>query len=160
MTGTSPSPEETARWQKRLASQANNRAWRLADLASRTEQEDEEMLQAAHAAAWLWRQVGTASQVAHAMQLLAHAYALLRLPAPARRYLALSQPFFLGPGASPAPWEVACAHIVAANVAAACGDDAAHRHHHAEAERALAALDDAEDRDILAPALAAVPRPA
>ena len=46
-----PSAEETALWQRRLASQANNRAWALADAPLRTPEEDEEMLQAAHAAA-------------------------------------------------------------------------------------------------------------
>ena len=50
-----PSPEETASWQKRLASQANNRAWGLAESTSRSPEEDEEMLQAAHAA--MYREV-------------------------------------------------------------------------------------------------------
>jgi len=45
-----PTPEEAARWQRRLASQANNRAWSLSESVSRTAEEDEEMLQAAHAA--------------------------------------------------------------------------------------------------------------
>ena len=45
-----PSPEEVAVWQKRLASQANNRAWALAEALHRSPEEDEEMLQAAHAA--------------------------------------------------------------------------------------------------------------
>mgnify|MGYP001347608528 CR=1 FL=1 len=45
-----PTPEETAIWQRRLAGQANNRAWALAEALTRTAEEDEEMLQAAHAA--------------------------------------------------------------------------------------------------------------
>ena len=47
-----PTPEETAIWQKRLASQANNRAWTLADQSSRTPEEDEQLLQAAHNEPW------------------------------------------------------------------------------------------------------------
>ena len=44
------SPDEVAVWQRRLASHANNRAWSLSESLSRTPEEDEEMLQAAHAA--------------------------------------------------------------------------------------------------------------
>jgi len=53
-----PTPEETALWQRRLASQANNRAWTLSEAISRTPEEDEEMLQAAHAAMHFWKIVG------------------------------------------------------------------------------------------------------
>jgi len=45
-----PPPEDVALWQRRLASQANNRAWTLAETLSRSPDEDEEMLQAACAA--------------------------------------------------------------------------------------------------------------
>ena len=45
-----PAAEDVALWQRRLASQANNRAWSLAEMLHRSPEEDEEMLQAAHAA--------------------------------------------------------------------------------------------------------------
>src|SRR5690349_13382271 len=94
MTGK-PAPEEIALWQRRLASQANNRAWTLAEASARTPEEDEEMLQAAHAAMYFWNIVGNESNRAHAAQLLAHAYALLNLAGPAAHYLAKSEPVFL-----------------------------------------------------------------
>ena len=78
-----PSPEQTALWQRRLASQANNRAWSLSESSSRSADEDEEMLQAAHAAMYFWKIVGNDKNRAHAALLLAHAYALLGLGAPA-----------------------------------------------------------------------------
>ena len=40
MTDT-PSSEEVALWQRRLAAQANNRAWRLSESLNRSPQEDE-----------------------------------------------------------------------------------------------------------------------
>jgi hypothetical protein len=40
-----PTPEETTNWQRRLASQANNRAWSLSESLVRTPEEDDEMLQ-------------------------------------------------------------------------------------------------------------------
>jgi hypothetical protein len=152
-----PTPEETSRWQRRLASAANNRAWTLSEAASRTAEEDEEMLQAAHAAMYFWKIVGNDSNRAHAAQLLAHVYALLGSPAAAAHYLARSQPVFFGAGAQ--AWEVALAHAVAANVAAAQRDAAAHRKHHALAFDLVARLPDAEDRAILEKTLRVLPVP-
>jgi len=152
-----PSPEETALWRRRVASQANNRAWALADTLTRTSEEDEEMLQAAHAAMYLWKMVGDASNRAHAAQLLAHVCGLLRLPGPAKHYLSQSQPHFRG--ASAAPWEVAYAHLVAANVACAASEHALHQQHYASAVSAIAGLSDEEEKDILNTSLRVVPPP-
>lgn len=152
-----PTPEDTALWQRRLASQANNRAWSLAESPSRTAEEDEEMLQAAHAAMYFWKIVGNDNNKAHAAQLVAHAYATLKLPKPAAYYLARSQPVFLSDQA--APWERALAHAVAANVAAAAGDRVLHQAHYREAAHQVAALPDAQDRAILEATLRVLPVP-
>ena len=88
-----PTPEETALWQRRLASQANNRAWTLSELVSRTREEDEEMRQAAHAAMHFWKIVGNDSNRAHAALLVAHVYALLGAANRAEELLAKAQPF-------------------------------------------------------------------
>lgn len=152
-----PTPEETARWQRRLASQANNRAWTLAEADFRTPGEDEEMLQAAHAAMHFWKIVGDDKNRAHAAQLVAHAYALIGLPGPAAHYLAKSQPVFFADGAE--PWETALAHAVAANVAAAAKDAASHRDHYTKAFDHVAALPDPEDRKILEATLRVLPVP-
>ena len=152
-----PTPEETARWQRRLASQANNRAWTLAEAVSRTAEEDEEMLQSAHAAMHFWKIVGNDNNRAHAAQLVAHVYALLGLPGPAAHYLAKSQPIFFADGVE--AWESALAHAVAANVAAAQKDAAAHREHYATALELVAKLPDPEDRKILEATLRILPLP-
>jgi hypothetical protein len=154
---TPPSAEDTAAWQRRLAAQANNRAWELAEAASRTPEQDEDMLQAAHAAMYFWKRVGDAGHRAHAAQLVAHVYALLRLPGPARHYLAQSQPHFLQQPC--AAWELSLAHAVAAHVAAAADEPAAHARHYAQAEQLLATLDNAEERDMLQATLRVIPAP-
>ena len=141
------SPEEVALWQRRLASQANNQAWRLSELPSRTPQEDEEMLQAAHAAMHFWKIVGSANNRAHAALLVAHVYALLKLAKPAMHYWAQAEPVFLQHGCE--PWERACATAVAANVASALGEAEKYATSYREAERLIAALPDTEDREIL-----------
>ncbi len=152
-----PSAEETALWQKRLASQANNRAWALADAPLRTPEEDEEMLQAAHAAMYFWKIVGNAGNHAHAALLLAHVYALLRVPGPAVHYLQKCEAHFLE--GSRAPWEQAYVHLIAANVAAAQGHADGHRQRHALACSAIDALADPEDQAILRKTLQVVPVP-
>lgn len=152
-----PTAEETARWQRRLASQANNRAWTLSEAVSRTPEQDEEMLQAAHAAMYFWKIVGNDKNLAHAAQLLAHVYALLGEPSAATHYMKQSQPLFFAAGAE--AWEVALAHAVAANVAAAAKDAAAHRKHYAKAFELVAKLPEPEDREILEATLRILPAP-
>jgi hypothetical protein len=152
-----PTAEQTAIWQRRLASQANNRAWTLAESLSRTPEEDEEMLQAANAAMYFWKIVGNANNRAHAALLVAHVYALQRLPNPAMHFWAQVEPFFLQKECE--PWEKACATAVKANVAAASGEAQTHATSYREAERLIAALPDPEDRAILNATLRAVPRP-
>jgi hypothetical protein len=151
-------PEELALWQRRLAAQANNRAWRLSELPSRSPAEDEEMLQAAHAAMHFWKIVGNAGNRAHAAQLVAHVYALLKLPGPAQHFLAQSEPFFRGQDC--APWEKACAFAVKAGVAAAAGDTATHASSYREAQQRIAAIESQEEREILEATLRVVAKPA
>lgn len=151
------SPDEAAVWHRRLASQANNRAWTLAESLSRTPEEDDEMLQAAHAAMYLWKVVGNARNHAYAAQLVAQVYALLGFGEAARRFQEKSQRAFFGEGAE--PWERAMAHAVAANVAAACKDAEARREHYAKAASLLETLPEVEQK-ILRATLRVVPAPA
>jgi hypothetical protein len=155
MSQPSPSPEEAALWQKRLAAQANNRAWRLSESKSRSQAESEEMLHAAHAAMHLWSIVGTDNHKAHAIQLLAHVHSLLGNADVASTYLAACASYLSSPERQ--AWEVAIFHAVAANVAAAGNNAMDHRLHYARARALIDALADPEDRDILEATLAVVP---
>ena len=157
MTTCDSSADDTARWQKSFASKANNRAWALAEQPSRTADEDEEMLQAAHASAHLWKGIGTPRNGALASMLLAHVYALLELPNPARHYLARLAGFYASE--SPEPWEAAFLHAISANVAHASGDGTTHREHYAAAEAAIRDLADPEDRKILQSTFDVIARP-
>jgi hypothetical protein len=152
-----PTPEEDAQWQRRLASRANNHAWSLSEQSVRDAQEDEQMLQAAHAAMYFWNIVGNENNKAHAAQLLAHVYAKLNLPHPATHYLAKSEPILLSNSAK--PWERALANAVAANVAAAKGDETSHRTYYLKAVEQIAELPDPQDRAILEATIRALPVP-
>ncbi len=130
--------EELARFHKHFAIECNNRAWRLSEAAQRGPAEDGEMLDCAHAAAFHWSKVGTPLQVARATMLLAHVHALLGDGRAAMRYARASFDF-VASRESPA-WEIAFAHAVLANAAAAAGDRATHATHHACARALGAAL--------------------
>ena len=153
-----PTAEERAAWQRRLASQANNRAWTLAESSSRTPDEDDELLEAANAAMFFWNIAGNAKQRANAAQLLAHAYALRGFGDAARHYFAKCEAVVFGDDA--VPWERAMAHAIAANVAAASGDADAHRSHYAQASRLVATLDSDDDRNVVDATLRVIPIPA
>lgn len=149
--------EEPVRWKRRLAAEANNRAWALSERLDRSAAEEEEMLHAAHAAMFFWAQVGDAGNKAHAAQLLAHVHAALGHAEAARSYLAQSAPAFSG--ATAQPWERALAQVVAAHVAAVSGDGAAHAAAYGLAVKQIAALEDAQDREIIEASLRVVPVP-
>jgi hypothetical protein len=151
-----PSPEDVALWQRRLASQANNRAWTLAEAPIRSPDEDEEMLQAAHAAMYFWKIVGKAGNHAHAALLLAHVCALLKLPKPAAHYLGKSLPYFMQHDCAAS--ELAFAHAVAANVALAEGNSDAWREHYSKA-RAAAEQVSPREREVLDATLRVIPAP-
>ena len=135
--------EELPRLHKYFAIECNNRAWRLSEAARRSAAEDREMLDAAHAAAFHWSKAGTELHAARAAMLLAHVHALLGHGELATGY-ARSSFDFLTARESPA-WEIAFAHAVLANAAAAARDRATHAAHYARAKALGAALDD-EDR--------------
>lgn len=152
-----PTADEVVLWQKRLAGQANNRAWTLAEQITRSATEDDEMLQAAHAAMYFWNIVGDQGQQAHAAQLLGHVFGLLNQPEAAQRYLARSEPVFFA--ASAKTWERALAHVVAANVAAAKADLVAYQVHFDRATEEMATIASDDERGIVDAALQAVPVP-
>jgi hypothetical protein len=150
-------PNEELTWQRRLATQANNHAWALTEQLQRTADASEMMIQAAHAASYWWHIVGDDRQKAHADQLLAHAYALAGIQGPAQRYGARALAFFTTTAS--APWELALAHAVAANVAACTGNTRAHRAHLATARQRVDALLDPEDKRILEATMRGIPAP-
>ncbi len=136
---------ELARFHKHFAIECNNRAWRLSEAPRRESAEDDEMLHAAHAAAFHWSKVGTGLHAARAAMLLGHVHALLGHGDLALGHARSSFEYLSA--RETAPWEIAFAHAVLANAAAAAGDRATHAAHYAQAKALGAALED-EERSI------------
>jgi hypothetical protein len=151
------SPEEVAKWTRRLAIECNNRAWRLAETEGRTAAEDEEMLHCAHAAALHWSRVGTELHQARALMLLALVHALRGRGESAMDYA--TQSFAYVASHDSPPWEVAFAHAVFANAAAAARKRELHRKHYDIAKALGASLPDEEERAIFDATFRGVPVP-
>lgn len=151
-------PEEVARWNRWFAIECNNLAWRLAEMPARSAAENDEMLHVAHAAAFHWAKVGTELHQARATMLLGHVHALLGNGAIAMGYA--RQSFAYVSSHDSPHWEVAFAHAVLANAAAAAGERELHAQHYARAQALGTALEDAEDRAIFEKTFKAIPIPA
>lgn len=151
-----PTDEEIAKWQRYFAIECNNLAWRLAETAGRTPEQDAEMLHAAHAAALHWGAVGTAVNAARAELLLAQVHALLGDEPAASRYARRNMEFVQQHGAE--DWEMAFAHAAMAHAAALRRDADAHSEHYARARALGDGLPGAEDRRIFQASFQHVPQ--
>ncbi|MFQ6605771.1 MAG: hypothetical protein ACE5D8_09505 [Fidelibacterota bacterium] len=69
-----------------LARKLNQRVWELLDKVGRRPEENEEMIQAAHASLYHWSQIGTVLNVQRGQWLLSRVYAVLGVPAAVRHY--------------------------------------------------------------------------
>lgn len=95
------------RW---FAVEANNRSWSLVEGTSRSAADTDEMIDAAHAAAWHWRRVGSTLNELRAQTLLTTAYGIAaRADAAAthaEKMLKLSE----SAGSEQTEFDRACAH--------------------------------------------------
>ena len=151
-----PEPADSQSWHKRFAVSCNNRAWALSTQL-RTPQQDREMLDAAHASAWHWAQIGTELNRMRATMLLAEVHALLGNGPSSFSFAQEMRSYFLGRD-SP-DWEVAFVHAIYAHAAYATGRFEAHRAAYDQAAAALEAVVDEEDRKIVSKTFAQVPAP-
>lgn len=149
-------PDENA-WHKRFAAQANNRAWDLTTIP-RTPDQDREMLDAAHAAAWHWGAVGTELHRMRATMLLAEVHAALGFGASAFEFAQTMHGYFADNAQTP-DWEVAFAHAIQAHAAAVAGVHAVHLRAFERASAAIEAIASDEDRAIVMKTFGRIPRP-
>ena len=156
MSQHSPDPE-AQEWHRQVAMRCNNRAWALS-VQPRTAVEDYEMLDAAHASAWHWAQVGTELNRMRATMLLAEVHALLGHGRTALSLAKEMRRYFLSRSETP-DWELAFAHIIYAHSAYSAGDTDTHRAAYQEATVALGAIAADEDREVVAQTFSQVPVP-
>jgi len=154
---TPPDDADLSAWHLYFAKMANNRAWQLS-VEPRDAAGDREMLDAAHASAWHWQVVGSELHRMRSALLLAEVHAAIGHGETALWYARRVHDYFLGKADTP-DWEIAFAHLVYAHAAHAAGDLATYRKAYEEATRAVAAIADGEDRDIVLQSFRQVPAP-
>ena len=153
----SPDDGRPESWHRFFGAGANNVAWTLAE-RSAVELNTRELLDAAHAAAWHWHQVGTELQRMRARTLLALAHARSGLGTTALAYADEVRAYFLARPDTP-DWEIAFAHVIHAFAASAAGDRELHARSHANGEQAMAAIASDQDRDVVQRVFELVPPP-
>ena len=152
-----PSADERVRWQRRFASDANNRAWALAEQATLTPDEQAELLTAAHASAYHWSQIGSHIEKAQAALLLGQVHARLGHGELAMCFASAAYDVLTAPGAE--PWQTVFAHAILAHAAAVCGQTERHARHYSEARTLADRLSDPEDRQIFMATFDRIPAP-
>ena len=153
----SPDDLEPASWHRYFGASANNRAWELAECEP-AQIDIDELLDAAHAAAWHWKVIGNELNRMRAVMLLAHAHAVAGLSKSAVRYANATRTYFLSNPNTP-DWEVAFTHVVHAYAMTSAQLHDEHAASYAAAMTAIESIQDNEDRAIVERVLRHVPRP-
>ncbi|HEY4137203.1 MAG TPA: hypothetical protein VGN65_02015 [Casimicrobiaceae bacterium] len=152
-----PADSDPAHWHRFFAASANNAAWTLAELPS-GEFDPQDLLDAAHAAAWHWAQIGNEQNRMRARTLLALAHARAGAGTTALVYADEVRAYFVASAETP-DWEIAMAHAIHAYAAAAADAPERLASSYAEAKRALDAIVRSEDRKVVERVLRLVPVP-
>lgn len=162
LMSTSTTALETldAETHRRLGKELYNHTWSLIELADRTPEQVDEMVNAAHASAWHWsRAGGTLANAARGAWQISRVYSTLGRGEPAlwhaRRCLALAEAA-AGSGVAD-DWDVPAALEGLARAQAVAGDRVAAEATRELARAALDAIADPEDRQLIEQDLATTP---
>lgn len=140
-------PFDLAKAHRWFAVEFNNVAWELCELPARTADETERMIDAAHASAYHWRQVGTVLNTLRGQVLLTSCYLAASQSEGALRhaYCALE---LLSAAEGATPFDRVGALGSAAGAMALAGKNAEAERLRAEARGALSQLTDEDDRRV------------
>ena len=135
--------------ERQLAVDLFNHAWKLLETDERTVEQDDELINAAHASRHHWAAVGTPANLARGEWQLARVYTVLGRSEPAlyhaRRCLAYCE---ANPDALE-DWDLPYAHEALARAHALAGEADEARRHAVQARELASRVADAEDREHL-----------
>jgi len=140
-----------------FAIECNNRSWDLATM-DRSPDEDQEMLDVAHASAWHWAKVGTEINFKRSATLLAHVHAMLGMGPTALAYAKECNEYFLAKQDT-ADWELAFVRMVMAQALHSVGDMESFEKAYGLTKQAIDAIVGEEDRNIVVASFERVPKP-
>jgi hypothetical protein len=150
-------PVLDAETQRKVAVALFNRVWDLLDAGeARGSDATAEMIDAAHASRYLWRQIGGVEQAVVGEWQISRTYAAAGLGAEAVRHAEESLVLLQTDGEIP-DWVTASVHEGRARAYLAAGDLESAARAYAEAQAAIAELADPEDRALIEAQLAELP---
>jgi hypothetical protein len=127
------------------------------EIEDRTPDQDDELVDTAHASAWHWRQVGNEANASRAHWLLSRVYALVGR-APEALYHARRQNEIIELGGEGfEPWDAPSGAEAMARALAMAGDTAGALAWKAKAEELVTRIPGAEDRAVIEGDLATIP---
>lgn len=142
-------------WHREIAVATFNRTWDLLEAASRTREDDAELLTAAFTSRYHWEKAGTAENLAIADNQVARVAAALGHGALAVEYATAALARTQTEGWT--DWRLASALEVCARAHAADGNAARREEFYRRAEAAVAAIEDPDDRAVVEDQLRTVP---
>ena len=152
---TTVSDELDPQTQKAMAAAMFNRVWELLEASDRSSNDDDEMVNAAHASRYLWSAIGDEQNFAIGDWQISRVYSVLGRGEPAvhhaRRCLEHAG------RVDGQPWLLASAYEGLARAYAVSGDRAAAGEWKSKAEARLADVTDPDDREIVERDLATLP---
>jgi hypothetical protein len=156
-TASSPPGTGTVSDERMLAAQLFNETWRLLERADRSQQDDDQMVHAAHASRYHWGQAATATpaHLARGEWQIARVYAVLGRPEPAIYHAQRVVDICLANGIG--DWDLAFGYEALARAFAVAADTGAARKWTDQALAAAESIAGDEDRDLLLADLETIP---
>ncbi len=149
MPTSHPAPELAPEVHRALAAGLFNRTWDLLSIEGRSAEQDDEMVDTAHASAWHWRQVGNPANAARGHWLCSRVYAVLGRGEPAVHHARRAAEIIERGGEGIEDWDAAAAAEAMARALSVTGDLAAAASWKARAIGALEGIAAAEDREVI-----------
>ena len=134
-----------------------NRSWDLLEIEDRTPDQDDELVDTAHASAWHWRQVGNEANASRGHWLLARVYAVLGHGAESLYHARRQNELIELGGEGFEPWDAPSGAEAMSRALALSGDTVGALEWKAKAEGLLARIPEAEDRAVIEGDLATLP---
>lgn len=151
-----PQDNTSAAWHRYFAIECNNLAWDLT-VVTRNAEQNQQLLDLAHSAAFHWQTAGTESNHMRATMLLAEAHCLVGSPELALRFGHTMHEYFTSHPTD--PWELALAHGILAHAAQLNGDTAQHAALYQRAQDASNQIESSQDREPVEATFQHIPEP-
>ncbi len=150
-------PDLGAETHRALGAGLYNRTWDLLAIEGRTADQDDELIDTAHASAWHWRRVGNAANEARSHWLCARVYALLGRGEPALHHAGRAVAIVEAGGEGFEDWDAAAVAEAKARALSVAGDAAGASQWKTRAREALTGVVEDDDREVIEADLESIP---